>query len=948
MAESDEEVDVEDISDGEQISHLRDAAGGYFKDSWYDNETGNQSYLHPSNCSFVSDYCDPNSWLLDSSTVWSLDSCTDDKSRAAIEKMILEEQMYSYRSMPSKQDRSSTGIRKGKQSCIGRELSSTHRKPWTTDEQELFEEGLKLYGRSWTKIANMIDTRTSVQVKNYAKQYFRQKNKNPLKSQEEVSQGIDIQCDDSFVLANLEEVTHNRVSTEDGLNNEITAVTLDDSKDNHECESDEDVEVDIDGSDSDEQSNLIPGQTASCPEDVYSALVKAAATAEDLSGSTKKQNGKYSHAHGSLRNVPPENTPAISVHLEECASVTICHDSGTVNQADTEKASYSSYMSPEQNSFEECKSKEKENSTMDNTDKCDIISEVSNEKDDCVVVLSSEFPFRGDTNESDPLAQIVKNGSPIANHVSNSPCCVTRDTCHASSADTFINERTDENISFEPGRTAAERNWSPVSCGGVTCSESIQPCDREHPEASSVNQSISHEEIVIDRNAIQDVEKEHNMEFFMGRTLKTPERYMKIRNYILDMWGKTKPCYLFKTAVRSGLRNCGDVNSIGRVHAFLEDIGAINEGCLDRPVPRVRQQDEVADEKANVQLESWVNSLRPRKKRPRNNNEDWVDLSQPEGMTIEHLFPEERASQEGAPNNRGPTSASRKRPSRSKTSYDPFLLVPCRKFLSPSAVPFDVLIQSETLMVMDAHAHMSTTEVIGLLGGNYSHESRLLKVSKAIPCRSLSTGLQCEMDPVSQTQALEDLAHRGLFVVGWYHSHPTFLPIPSLRDIETQTKFQEWFGKGGAPFIGIIVSPYNYSNSSNQSQIRCLTVSDEWESAGQYRLPYQFDYGVYEDEADEDDSLEQIRSIADDYRTYPFRVQLNRRVECSSDSNLLDKLMDSLRSRLTLPGNERREDFLKRIKETIAENIQPYHPDKTTENSMQGNPRESQGPPCAK
>ena len=58
--------------------------------------------------------------------------------------------------------------------------------------------------------------------------------------------------------------------------------------------------------------------------------------------------------------------------------------------------------------------------------------------------------------------------------------------------------------------------------------------------------------------------------------------------------------------------------------------------------------------------------------------------------------------------------------------------------------------------------------------------------------------------------------------------------------------------------------------------------------------------------------------------------------------------MDSLRSRLTLPGNERREDFLKRIKETIAENIHPYDPDKTTENSMEGNPRENQGPPCAK
>ena len=81
---------------------------------------------------------------------------------------------------------------------------------------------------------------------------------------------------------------------------------------------------------------------------------------------------------------------------------------------------------------------------------------------------------------------------------------------------------------------------------------------------------------------------------------------------------------------------------------------------------------------------------------------------------------------------------------------------------------------------------------------------------------------------------------------------------------------QEWFAKGGAPFIGIIVSPYNYSNLSNQSQIRCLTISDEWESAGQYRLPYQFDYEVFRNEADEDETVEQVRNIADDYRRYPL------------------------------------------------------------------------------
>lgn len=42
---------------------------------------------------------------------------------------------------------------------------------------------------------------------------------------------------------------------------------------------------------------------------------------------------------------------------------------------------------------------------------------------------------------------------------------------------------------------------------------------------------------------------------------------------------KSKPKYLNKTSVRPGLKNCGDVNCIGRIHTYLELIGAINFNC---------------------------------------------------------------------------------------------------------------------------------------------------------------------------------------------------------------------------------------------------------------------------------------------------------------------------------------------------------------------------------
>ncbi len=61
---------------------------------------------------------------------------------------------------------------------------------------------------------------------------------------------------------------------------------------------------------------------------------------------------------------------------------------------------------------------------------------------------------------------------------------------------------------------------------------------------------------------------------------------------------------------------------------------------------------------------------------------------------------------------------------------------------------------------------------------------------RVAPCSNVGTNLQCEMDPVSQAKASSDLAQHGLEVVGWYHSHPTFAPTPSLRDIDTQSTFQ--------------------------------------------------------------------------------------------------------------------------------------------------------------
>lgn len=54
----------------------------------------------------------------------------------------------------------------------------------------------------------------------------------------------------------------------------------------------------------------------------------------------------------------------------------------------------------------------------------------------------------------------------------------------------------------------------------------------------------------------------------------------------------------------------------------------------------------------------------------------------------------------------------------------PHTLTPPCLFLSPQA-----------LLLMDVHVHLSGCEVIGLLGGTWQPQQRLLRVTAAYPCR---------------------------------------------------------------------------------------------------------------------------------------------------------------------------------------------------------------------
>ncbi|XP_054067691.1 deubiquitinase MYSM1 isoform X5 [Rissa tridactyla] len=715
-----------------------------------------------------------SSWRTDNSLPWTLDSSISEENRAVIEKMLLEEEYYlSNKSLSEKiwlnqkeaEKRSMKSPHKktGKVMVRSPTKSASYSLKWTSEEKELFEQGLVKFGRRWTKIAKLIGSRTVLQVKSYARQYFKNKAKTDDSEKEERGQcGSSLPIEDGIRVeawssGNL------RGRADPNLN----AVKIEKLSDDEEVDITDDVD-----------ELLSPTFQQETVKSELSVISKS--PVEEMKGMERVLS---SVGHASAISLPkegPQHTKQDTVDALVFPGVA---------------ATCSQHL---------------------NGDK------------------SVNLNYRQYNN----FIEKAEQGRLVTSHGTG--------------------RVTDQELNEEQRDLADNGLLFPSPC----------QVDGDHQEEAEELKPPD-QEVEVDRSIILEEEKQAIPEFFEGRQAKTPERYLKIRNYILDQWERCKPKYLNKTSVRPGLKNCGDVNCIGRIHTYLELIGAINFGCEQAVYNRPQLADKTRSKEGKDTVEAYqlaqrLQSMRTRRRRVRDPWGNWCDAKDLEGQTFEHLSAEELARRREEEKLKPAKSSKGSR--QIKSSFDPFQLIPCCLFTEEKQVctyeriikntlllvllflysllclsfqePFQVKVSSEALLIMDLHSHVSMAEVIGLLGGRYSEADKIVEVCAAEPCNSLSTGLQCEMDPVSQTQASETLAARGYSVIGWYHSHPAFDPNPSIRDIDTQAKYQSYFSRGGAMFIGMIISPYNRNNPLPYSQITCLVISDEISSDGSYLSPW--------------------------------------------------------------------------------------------------------------
>lgn len=282
-------------------------------------------------------------------------------------------------------------------------------------------------------------------------------------------------------------------------------------------------------------------------------------------------------------------------------------------------------------------------------------------------------------------------------------------------------------------------------------------------------------EFQIDFDAVTELEKYFHAEFFEGRQTKTPERYVKIRNFIVRAWQEARPAYTSKTNVRTGLKHCGDVNCISRIHSLLEQIGAINFGC--QQVAYVRPLSDLVEEWfappvrnkyngiVNSRNSSPLEARQRSKALPGNSVSGAIagasssSSSSPTPIdanyTVSHvdgtiILPSSSSSKRSASVDDATATADEQRRIRPELQ-----LIKCLRFNSATKVaPFRVSITLSTLMCLQLHSLSATHEVMGFLGGKRTRQSAAdgglirLNLTRYKPCEtSAQSGTMCEMCP---------------------------------------------------------------------------------------------------------------------------------------------------------------------------------------------------------
>ncbi|KAK3850924.1 hypothetical protein Pcinc_042394 [Petrolisthes cinctipes] len=188
--------------------------------------------------------------------------------------------------------------------------------------------------------------------------------------------------------------------------------------------------------------------------------------------------------------------------------------------------------------------------------------------------------------------------------------------------------------------------------------------------------------------------------------------------------------------------------------------------------------------------------------------------------------------------------------------------------------PFNVTMSSSAMAMVDIHSHLTTSEVVGYLAGQWDVTNHNLIVSHALPVR-------CRLGDGEKGRAMEaaiytEMEKLNLSLVGWYHTHPFSPPLPSLRDIDSQLEYElKMKGSNDAsytPCIGLIVSPYVRGGGQGASATGFWVMPPPEHKPQEYGRPMGIQFTIVQDAFMPRETLVHIRDTVKFYKDSPDSV----------------------------------------------------------------------------
>lgn len=201
-------------------------------------------------------------------------------------------------------------------------------------------------------------------------------------------------------------------------------------------------------------------------------------------------------------------------------------------------------------------------------------------------------------------------------------------------------------------------------------------------------------------------------------------------------------------------------------------------------------------------------------------------------------------------------------------------------------------ISSEAMFTMTMHSHLCTDEIIGWMAGKVDEDA--IEIKQAFPVRAIqheNGRINVEMDAEDAVQVRTLIEEKGMSILGWYHSHPTFEVNPSLVDIHNQLNYQ---GISEGHFLGGIISPYfSTSKLEGTFSIFCVKKNGQEFKRNGYHPAYSVKFDLIGEEISPscvEDFCQLIRS----YKTHKKYIQVSKKWK--KGLTILEKISKALES----------------------------------------------------